>query len=140
MLTKLFIVTLFLFYREFMDQQTHKGKVVVVGAGVSGLTAALELKNNGFEVVVMSKDDSLRTNSAMAGAIWWPYDLEPTLRARPWAKAAFSEFQRLAVDAPESGVRLRSGRYFDQTITSRWFDDLIETRFMEIDGEGRYVF
>jgi oxygen-dependent protoporphyrinogen oxidase len=32
-------------------------KVVVVGAGVSGLAAAYRLKQNGFEVVVLEKDD-----------------------------------------------------------------------------------
>ena len=32
-------------------------KAIVIGAGVSGLTAAWELKNRGFDVVVLEKSD-----------------------------------------------------------------------------------
>ena len=46
-------------------------KVVVVGAGVTGLTTALKLLKAGFDVIVYSKDLSPNTTSDLSGGIIW---------------------------------------------------------------------
>jgi D-amino-acid oxidase len=44
--------------------------VAVVGAGVIGLTTAVQLAEAGWNVHVLTKDLPMRTTSAAAGAIW----------------------------------------------------------------------
>jgi 2-polyprenyl-6-methoxyphenol hydroxylase-like FAD-dependent oxidoreductase len=46
------------------------GRVVVVGAGVIGLTAGVRLAQAGFEVEVLAREMPLETTSAVAAAIW----------------------------------------------------------------------
>ncbi|WP_342220521.1 FAD-dependent oxidoreductase [Rickettsiella endosymbiont of Miltochrista miniata] len=48
---------------------THK--VAVVGAGIIGMTNAIVLLENGFDVTVFTKDDPLATNSDAAVATWF---------------------------------------------------------------------
>ncbi|WP_306207870.1 FAD-dependent oxidoreductase [Actinoplanes sp. RD1] len=49
-----------------------KADVVVIGAGVSGLTTGVLLAENGLRVLVRTNKPPLRTTSAAAGAMWDP--------------------------------------------------------------------
>ena len=80
-------------------------EVVVVGAGVVGLTAALVLRERGHAVQVWTRDDPADTVSAVAGAIWYPFLAEPRARVLGWSAVTFARLQRLARD-PASGVRM----------------------------------
>ena len=82
--------------------------VVVVGAGVIGLTCAIELAARGNSVVVVADQPPHRTVSAVAAAIWEPYDAYPRERVLRWSMESLAEFRRLAAD-PESGVYEREG-------------------------------
>ncbi len=75
------------------------------------MTVAHELSRNGFEVTILAKDFLDRTTSAVAAAIWWPYDPEPVEEARPWAVHSQMRFADLAREFPESGVQVRDGVY-----------------------------
>lgn len=56
-------------------------KVAVVGAGIIGMTNAIVLLKNGFDVTVYTKDDPLATNSDAAVATWFaPNDDKPLLQ------------------------------------------------------------
>ena len=49
------------------------GRVLVIGAGVSGLTSALCLRRRGFEVTVVADRFAPLVTSVVAGALWeWP--------------------------------------------------------------------
>ncbi len=49
------------------------GGVLVIGAGVSGLTSALCLRRRGFEVTVIADRFAPQVTSVVAGALWeWP--------------------------------------------------------------------
>ena len=100
--------------------------ISVVGAGVSGLSCALELSESGFDVEIVTRNAPLDTTSAVAAAVWWPYDPEPIEHARSWAQISLQRFLRLADEEPESGVILRRG-YYRQPAgdVARWFDHLI---------------
>jgi monoamine oxidase len=37
----------------FVPTTQRKARVVIIGAGLSGMVAALELRNNGFEVTIL---------------------------------------------------------------------------------------
>jgi D-amino-acid oxidase len=83
--------------------------VLVIGAGVIGLTTAVCLAEAGVRTRVMSTDLPRQTTSAMAGAMWGPAFAEPADRALDWSRVGLAEFTRLARD-PATGVRLTRGR------------------------------
>ncbi|MEV0645708.1 FAD-dependent oxidoreductase [Phytomonospora sp. NPDC050363] len=85
--------------------QLHE--VVVVGAGLSGLTTALVLAEIGFPVRILSEREPSRTGSAKAGASWGPHPgfRRPVLR---WCAETFGVLARLAAE-PGSGVRMIPG-------------------------------
>jgi len=83
-------------------------RVVVVGAGVVGLTVALRLAEQGRRVDVLARDLPLETTSVIAAALWYPYEARPQHRVNAWASRSYDVFTKLVAD-PESGVRLVAG-------------------------------
>lgn len=81
--------------------------VIVFGAGVIGLTTALVLHRSGHQVSIVTKHRTPNTVSDVAAAFWYPYAAQPLERVQSWAAQSFSEFARLAVEAPQAGVRQR---------------------------------
>jgi len=84
------------------------GRVVVVGAGVLGLSCALRLLEAGHRVDVLARDLPRETTSATAAAIWYPFLAWPQDRVLAWAEDSYRVFAALA-EHPGSGVVLRSG-------------------------------
>ncbi|GAA1693917.1 FAD-dependent oxidoreductase [Kribbella yunnanensis] len=82
--------------------------VVVVGAGVIGLTTAVELAELGHRVEVVTAELSQETTSAVAGALWGPWLVEPRERVLRWAAQSLEALRALA-EVPASGVRIASG-------------------------------
>ncbi|MGH3488078.1 MAG: FAD-dependent oxidoreductase [Actinopolymorphaceae bacterium] len=85
-------------------------RVLVVGAGVIGLTCAVRLAEAGYGVDVLARDLPLETTSAVAAALWYPYRAFPLDRVTGWAATSYTEFARLGDAGPASGVRMRTGR------------------------------
>jgi D-amino-acid oxidase len=83
--------------------------VIVVGAGVVGLTCALRLARAGHDVRVVARERTSATTSSVAAAMWFPYRAFPFDRVLGWARAGYEEFVRLALDEPGAGVVVRSG-------------------------------
>jgi D-amino-acid oxidase len=79
--------------------------VVVVGAGVSGLTTAICLAEAGHHVRVWAADPPRRTTSMVAGALWGPSFQEPVAKTLAWTQQSLRDFVVLAQD-PGSGVRM----------------------------------
>jgi D-amino-acid oxidase len=85
-------------------------RVLVVGAGVIGLTCAVRLAEAGYEVNVVARDLPLETTSAVAAALWYPYHASPLDRVTQWGAASYAEFARIAEQTSAAGVRMRTGR------------------------------
>ncbi|WP_329222598.1 FAD-binding oxidoreductase [Streptomyces sp. NBC_01485] len=85
------------------------GEVIVVGGGVIGLTTAVVLAERGLRVRVWTRDPVERTTSAVAGALWWPYHIEPKVTARAWALRSLEVYEKLAERPEATGVRLVHG-------------------------------
>jgi len=83
-------------------------RVVVVGAGVVGLTCAVRLLEEGHRVDIVARDLPLETTSAVAAAVWYPYLSLPRERVLGWSAASFAEFVALAGE-PDTGVRMVTG-------------------------------
>ena len=83
-------------------------RVVVVGAGVVGLTCAVRLLEEGHDVAVLARDLPLETTSAVAAALWYPYRALPRDRVAGWSATTYEVLAGLAAD-PGTGVVVRPG-------------------------------
>lgn len=84
--------------------------VVVIGAGVSGLTTAVCLAESGADVRVDADRSPGATTSAAAGAMWDPYLAEPRDLVERWGRETLRVLTELSADA-ETGVRLVEGTH-----------------------------
>src|SRR4249919_251270 len=83
-------------------------RVVVVGAGVVGLSCALRLLGAGHRVDVLARDLPLETTSSVAAAVWYPHLALPQDKVTAWGRTTYAELARLAGDEA-TGVVLRRG-------------------------------
>jgi D-amino-acid oxidase len=92
-------------------------RVIVVGAGVVGLSCAVRLLEAGHEVSVVARDLPLETTSSTAAALWYPYRAYPFERVAAWAATTYSELATLAADE-RTGVRMVAGTEVSRTASA----------------------
>jgi D-amino-acid oxidase len=81
-------------------------QVVVIGAGVSGLTSALCLAEAGWPVRVWTASEPRQTTSVVAGAVWVPpRQAEGAAQTLAWSVESLRVFRELA-DDPATGVQM----------------------------------
>ncbi|MDQ6655993.1 MAG: FAD-binding oxidoreductase [Verrucomicrobiota bacterium] len=80
-------------------------RIAIVGAGVSGLTCGVLLAEAGKQVTIFAEETGAQTTSAAAGAIWFPYDVEPRERVVGWSLQTFETLLRLTSEVA-SGVSM----------------------------------
>ncbi len=108
-----------------MGSSSDRPDVVVVGAGVIGLSCAWRLVERGHTVALWSRDDPADTVSAVAGAIWYPYLAEPRARVLGWSRATWRRLAGFAND-PASGVRMCPViEVFDRAPPDVWWRDAV---------------
>ncbi|GGU50934.1 amino acid oxidase [Streptomyces albospinus] len=83
--------------------------VCVVGGGVIGLTSAIVLAENGYRVRLLTRDAAGETTSAVAGALCWPYRIQPYEDAVRWSLRSFEVLAGLAEQPAETGARMVAG-------------------------------
>lgn len=86
--------------------------VIVIGGGVVGLTTAVVLAEQARReqrVRVWSRDPAEGTTSAVAGALFWPYRIEPAELVDAWSLRSLREYVALARDPEATGVRMVAG-------------------------------
>jgi D-amino-acid oxidase len=91
--------------------------IVVVGAGVVGLSSAIALAEAGLSTRVVAAEPPSRVTSAAAGAIWGPVRCGPADRCRAWARTGLEVLTALA-DEPSAGVHSLHGREVARSVTS----------------------
>jgi D-amino-acid oxidase len=101
--------------------------VLVIGAGVTGLTTALCLRREGFAVTVVAEKFAPDIVSVVAGALWeWPpavcgahHDEASLARSKEWCMTSYEVFGSLS-KRPETGVFMRPVVfYFREPISQR---------------------
>ncbi|HYO39671.1 MAG TPA: FAD-dependent oxidoreductase [Nocardioidaceae bacterium] len=96
-------------------------RVIVVGAGVVGLSCAMRLLEAGHDVDVVARDLPLETTSAVAAALWYPYRAYPYELVTGWSRTSYAEFEELA-GHDGTGVRLLPGTELHRTArTDPWW-------------------
>src|ERR1043165_5026363 len=88
-------------------------RVAVIGAGVSGLSCGVLLAEHGYHTVIFAKETGQHTTSAVAAAMWFPYDAEPVDRVIPWALDAYQTLVDLIPDR-QTGVSMIELRQFSR--------------------------
>ena len=83
--------------------------VLVIGAGVSGLTTGIRLAEAGLEVTIRAAAPPEQTTSVAAGAIWGLTRVGPQDRVVPWGRTGLKVLTELAAE-PGTGVRMASGK------------------------------
>lgn len=83
--------------------------ILVLGAGVSGLTTALKLLEVGHKVTIWSKDQDgeMPPTSHNAYAFWLPVKADSDPRVERWANETYSAFEQLS-HLTGSGVTMRT--------------------------------
>jgi D-amino-acid oxidase len=82
--------------------------VLVVGAGVSGLTTAICLAEAGLSVTIRTAALPGQTTSVAAGAVWGLTRVGPPDRILEWGRLGLAALSELAAE-PGTGVRMVSG-------------------------------
>ncbi|WP_042380596.1 FAD-dependent oxidoreductase [Streptacidiphilus melanogenes] len=104
------------------SDEVGRPDVVVVGAGVIGLTTAAVLAEAGLRVRVDAERLPGATTSAAAGATWGPFMIGPEDRVAAWAATSLAVFEELAAGQEETGVAVIEGTHQSMTPTEppRW--------------------
>ncbi len=99
--------------------------MVVVGAGVVGLSCALRLLERGHGVEVVAAGVGPATTSSIAAALWYPYRAAPQDAVTRWSAATYAELTRLTA-VPGCGVRVRQGRELLRTVAAEpWWGSAV---------------
>jgi D-amino-acid oxidase len=120
--------------------------VVVVGAGVVGLTTAIALAEVGVPTRVVAAEPPTRVTSVAAGAIWGPVTCGPDDRCYEWSRTGLEVLSALAQE-PGAGVHPVHGLEVASTEAAppTWMDLLSDVRILdpgelpELAGGGRAV-
>jgi glycine/D-amino acid oxidase-like deaminating enzyme len=69
------------FRKRLVASMTNKKDILVLGAGVSGLSTGILLLKAGYDVHIWAKDLPPNTTSNIAAAFWYPYLCNPRDKA-----------------------------------------------------------
>ena len=73
-----------------------RSPIVVIGAGVSGLTCGVRLLEEGYDVEIWARERTPNTTSDIAAATWYPLRGERDERTDGWLPVFLSQFTALA--------------------------------------------
>ncbi|PEA00883.1 FAD-dependent oxidoreductase [Bacillus cereus] len=116
----------------------EKNKILVIGGGVVGLTTALVLQNEGYQVKIVTEKLAPEVTSVVAGALWeWPpavcgnHQDEASIKiAKEWSLLSYKVFSELS-KYKESGVYMRNVTFFFKHLiesSSRDFEKMNELK------------
>lgn len=78
-------------------------QALVLGAGVSGLTTAIRLREAGLPTRILTREPPEETVSRVAAAVWHPYRAYPEDRVEAWSLRSLDVFRELSAD-PGTGI------------------------------------
>lgn len=95
--------------------------VLVIGAGVSGLSCGIRLLEAGYRVRIWARDLPQQTTSGVAAAVWYPYKAYPEDLVVGWSRVTYTELMALRHD-PATGILVRTGlEIFPWPVDEPWW-------------------
>ena len=88
--------------------------VLVIGAGVVGLTTAISLAEAGLSVTIRTAALPEHSTSVAAGAVWGAVKVGPPGRVLAWGRVGLEVLSKLAAESG-TGVRMAAGREVSRT-------------------------
>ena len=112
---------------------THN--IAIIGAGVSGLTCGVLFAERGFHTAIFAKETGQQTTSAVAAALWFPYDAEPIDKVIPWALETYRTLVDLSHDS-RTGVSMIELRQYSRVREIQIPEWAISLGASDIPSEG----
>ena len=104
----------------------NKKRILILGAGVSGLSTGILLLKEGYSVDIWAKDLPPNTTSNIAAAFWFPYLCNPRDKAAQWSGFTLKYLQQNALNDPDSGCIERTiTELFDKEVAEPWWKDAV---------------
>lgn len=79
------------------ETENQSSPILILGAGVSGLTTGVLLQEKGYDVEIWARDLSPDTTSNVAGAVWFPYKVNPDTDLTVWSGKTLTALEELHV-------------------------------------------
>lgn len=106
---------------------TNKNNILILGAGVSGLSTGILLLKADYKVHMWAKDLPPNTTSNVAGAFWYPYLAEPKDKVTKWCGTTLKYLEENTLTDPNSGCLKRTVyEYFDHKAEEPWWRSSVE--------------
>ncbi len=83
-----------------------KKNIAVVGAGISGMSVAYLLMQQGYAVTIYAKAFSPDTTSNKAAAFWFPYHIRNDKRGIEWCSISYDYYKKFTM-IPETGISMQ---------------------------------
>lgn len=106
-----------------------QAKIAVIGAGIIGLTSAIQLQKQGCDVTILAKDIEDNITSRAAPAFWNPFKATPENLVLAWAQESLPYYEQFDKNA---GVELINYQEFHTTKVELPLWARILKRFEEI--------
>src|SRR5258708_4150795 len=110
-----------------MNKQTE---ILLLGAGVSGLSTGILLLQKGYKATIWAKDLPPNTTSNKAAAVWYPFICGPKDKATLWAKASLDYFRNHILSEPEKEtgcMKTTVVEVFDHHKKDPWWKEGVDT-------------
>lgn len=102
-------------------------EILILGAGVSGLSTGILLLKKGYQVTIWAKDLPPNTTSNKAGAFWYPYLCNPKDKATQWMKFTLDYLKKEFIKDTKSGCVIRKvTEVFDRKVDEPWWKDAVD--------------
>ena len=117
-----------------------KGNCLVVGAGVNGLSTAIRLLEDNWNVVIWSANFSPNTTSDVAAALWYPFLSAPVEKTDLWGAKTYEILKNLSA-RPETGIEMvQTFEYFREPQENpSWINTVENFEKITDDLPGDYV-
>lgn len=103
-------------------------KILVLGAGVSGLSCGILLLKEGYDIHIWAKDLPPNTTSDIAAAFWYPYLCNPKDKATKWSGFTLKYLYENCLHDPEAGcVEREVKELFDKKVDEPWWKDAVDS-------------
>lgn len=103
--------------------------IVIIGAGISGMSTAYLLTGQGHHITICAKAFSPNITSNKAAAFWFPYHIRNDKRGIGWCQTSYQYYKALA-QQPGAGISMRPLKKVLRTGTTEeepvWIDFMPE--------------